>query len=76
MTFNVEIEFDKVEYDAGRGNRYPILEWLVKNHGTSIGANKKWDSKFDYERSAPWKLLEVYSFENSHDAMMFALRWK
>ena len=76
MRYKVEIEFDKVEYDAGGGNRFPILEWLVKNCGHSIDDTRSWDSKFDYERSAPWKLLEVYSFKNSHDAILFALRWK
>lgn len=73
--FKVEIEFDKVEYDAGRDNSFLIQQWLFENYGTSIGNDAKWDSNFDYKRSAPRKLLEVYSFEHSHDAIMFALKW-
>jgi len=75
MKFQVEIEFDKVEYDSGRGNRYLILEWLIDNYGSGMGNEPNWISNFDYERSKPWKLLKVYSFKNSQDAMFFKLKW-
>ena len=75
MTYSVEIEFNKIDYDAFRGKRYPILEWLVKNFGSSMAEDAKWDSNIDYKRSPPSKLLVVYSFKNSYDAMLFKLRW-
>ena len=75
MNFNVEIEFDKVEYDNGGTNRYAILKWLINNYGSSLCEDRNWDMNIDYERSAPWKLLTVYSFKNSQDAMLFTLRW-
>lgn len=74
MRYNVEIEFDKIEYDAWRGNKLPMMHWLVENFGGSFEPDR-WNSKIDYERSAPMKLLEVYSFKNSQDAMLFKLRW-
>lgn len=75
MTHNVEIEYDKEEFDAFKGKRWPMLEWLVTNYGSGIDDEAIWNSYFDYKRSAPGKLLKVYSFKNSQDAMMFALRW-
>jgi|688.fasta_scaffold1401894_2 hypothetical protein len=75
MTYTVEIEFDKVDYDKGSANHYLILEWLIENFGSSIGEDRVWNSNFDYKRSAPWKLLMVYSFKNSQDATLFALKW-
>ena len=75
MTYNVEIEFDKVDYDEGRANDYLIRIWLLENFGSSLGEDSTWDTNIDYKRSARRKLLMVYSFKNSQDAVLFALRW-
>ena len=75
MTHNVEIEFDKVDYDAGHTNSHLITEWLIDNFGSSLEKDRTWDRRIDYKRSAAWKLLIVYSFKNSQDALLFALRW-
>lgn len=75
MKFNVEIEFDKIEYDSHRGKKFAMMEWLVVNYGSKFGDNAIWDYRFDYPRSAPMKLLKVFSFKNSQDAVMFALKW-
>ena len=76
MKYNVEVEFDKLEYDSHRGNKFAMLEWLVVNYGSSIDEDATWDYHFVYPRSAPTKLLKVFSFKNSQDAVMFALKWK
>ena len=76
MTYNVEIEFDKVDYDAGRTSSYLITEWLIDNFGSSLGKDRTWDIRFDHKRSATRKLLTVYSFKNSQDAVLFTLRWR
>ena len=75
MTYNVEIEFDIVDYDADRTNSHLIIEWLIDNFGSSIGKDRTWDIRIDYKRPATRKLLTVYSFKNSQDALLFALRW-
>ena len=76
MTYDVEIEVDKVEYDSGRSNDHLVLEWLFSNFGTSIGDDAVWDINFDYKRSLPKKLRLVYTFKNPQDATAFALKWK
>ena len=84
--FQTTVDFTttKNEYDrdSSRDRRMNIMEWLYNNVGPSANVDLSsypphygiWDSVLNYSEDGR-SIIQTYSFKNSKDATMFALKW-
>ena len=85
--FQTTVDFTttKEQFDSSRNRRIAIMEWLYDNVGSSANIELSeypphsphygvWDSVHNYSKDGR-NIIETYSFKDSRDAMIFALKW-
>jgi hypothetical protein len=78
--FHTTVDFTttKEQFDSSQNRRIAIMEWLFDNVGFSanieLDDHSNWDSVHNYSKDGR-NIIETYSFKDSKNAMIFALKW-